>query len=217
MSIVVDFRDVVAVAGSFPVLTGVDVRIDAGELVLLSGANGAGKTSLLRACAGLQPVSAGSAEVLGYDLRVDRRAPRRYIGLLGHENCLYRDLRVREHIEFRASVAGLRMSDASDSLGRVGLDDRLWSAPVAALSAGQRRKLAIASIIVSRPRLWLLDEPHAALDSEGRLTMNSIMEEVASLGATVVFASHDKELSEQLASRVITMSNGRLTEDSGAS
>ena len=92
------------------------------------------------------------------------------------------------------------MSDASDSLARVGLDDRLWSAPVAALSAGQRRKLAIASIIVSRPRLWLLDEPHAALDSEGRLTMNSIMEEVASLGATVVFASHDKELSEQLAS-----------------
>ena len=120
-------------------------------------------------------------------------------------------------MEFRASGAGLKMSDASDSLARVGLDDRLWSAPVAALSAGQRRKLAIASIIVSRPRLWLLAEPHAAVDSEGRLTMNSIMEEVASLGATVVFASHDKELSEQLASRVITMSNGRLTEDSGAS
>ena len=104
MSAVVEFEKVVAVAGSFPVLTGLDLRVDQGEVVLLRGENGAGKTSFLRACAGLISVSSGDAHVLGFDMRVDRRAPRRYIGLLGHENSLYQDLWVREHVQFRATA-----------------------------------------------------------------------------------------------------------------
>ena len=73
MALAIRFRCVVALAGSFPVLAGVDLDVEAGEVVLLRGANGAGKTSLLRACAGLLPVSAGSAEVLGSDLFGDPR------------------------------------------------------------------------------------------------------------------------------------------------
>ena len=217
MSAVVEFDDVVAVTGSFPVLTGVDVSVNEGEIVLVRGENGAGKTSFLRACAGLLRVSAGSARVLGFDMRVDRRTPRRYIGFLGHENNLYRDLWAKEHVEFRAAAGGGPKSDAEAALAKVGFPSTLWSAPISALSAGQRRKVAIASVIATRPRLWLLDEPHAALDAESRTNLNSVLREAASAGATVVFASHESALSKELSSRVITLQGGRVAGDSGAS
>ena len=186
-------------------------------MVLLRGENGAGKTSFLRACAGLISVSSGGAHVLGFDMRVDRRAPRRYIGLLGHENNLYRDLWVREHVEFRASAVGATESDTDAALLRVGVSKKLWTVPIGSLSAGQRRKVAIASLVVGRPRLWLLDEPHASLDSESRENLDLILAEASQLGATIIFASHESPVSNEIASRVITMGGGRVLEDSGAS
>jgi heme ABC exporter ATP-binding subunit CcmA len=216
MSTVVDFHKVVAVAGGFPVLAGLDIEIVKGEIVHLRGSNGAGKTSFMRVCAGLIPISGGDANVLGFDMRDDRRAPRRYIGLLGHDNHLYKDLWVREHMEFRAAAAGAEAGDAGTALRRVGLSDRLWSVPIEGLSAGQRRRVAIASMLVGRPQLWLLDEPHAALDHEGRELLDEILVEAASSGATVVFASHERDLSKSVATRVVTLRGGRLLEDSGA-
>ena len=216
MSTIVKFENVVAVAGSFPVLTGVDISVQEGEIVLLQGKNGAGKTSFLRACAGLLRINDGSAQVFGFDMRVNRQAPRRYIGLLGHENNLYRDLWAIEHVEFRAVLGGGQKSDAAEALARVGLTSRLWSVPISALSAGQRRKVAIASLIANRPRLWLLDEPHSALDALSRADLNAILKEAAASGATVVFASHEGVLSEELSSRVVTMRGGQVVGDSGA-
>ncbi|MDG2023951.1 MAG: heme ABC exporter ATP-binding protein CcmA [Actinomycetota bacterium] len=216
MSAVVNFREVVAVAGGFPVLAGLDIEIVKGEIVHLRGSNGAGKTSFMRVCAGLIPVRAGDANVLGFDMRDDRRSPRRYIGLLGHDNHLYKDLWVLEHLEFRAAATGADAGDVSAALLRLGLPDRLWSVPIERLSAGQRRRVAIASMLVGRPQLWLLDEPHAALDHEGRELLDEILVEAASSGATVVFASHERDLSKSVATRVVTLQGGRLLEDSGA-
>ncbi len=216
MSTVVKFEKVVAVAGSFPVLTGLDLRVDQGEVVLLRGENGAGKTSFLRTCAGLISVNSGDACVLGFDMRVDRRAPRRYIGLLGHENHLYRDLWVREHVEFRAAAAGAVESDTDAALEKVGVPEQLWTVPIGSLSAGQRRKVAIASLVVGRPRLWLLDEPHATLDTKSRENLDLILGEASASGATIIFASHERPPGNGLASRVITMGGGRVLEDSGA-
>ena len=216
MSAVVEFENVVAVVGSFPVLTGVDVSVQEGEIVLLQGKNGAGKTSFLRACAGLIRINDGSARVFGFDMRVDRQAPRRYIGLLGHENNLYRDLWAIEYVEFRAIAGGGQKIDSQEALARVGLASRLWSVPISALSAGQRRKVAIAALIATRPRLWLLDEPHAALDAASRADLNAILKEAAASGATVIFASHEGVLSEELSSRVVTLRGGQVVEDSGA-
>jgi heme ABC exporter ATP-binding subunit CcmA len=215
MSSVVDFHNVVAVAGGFPVLAGLDIEITKGEIVQLRGSNGAGKTSFLRVCAGLIPISDGDANVLGFDLRDDRRSPRRYIGLLGHDNHLYTDLWVREHMEFRAAATGAEAGDADAALRRLGVTDRLWSVPIERLSAGQRRRVAIASMLVGRPQLWLLDEPHAALDHEGRELLDEVLLDAASSGATVVFASHERDPSKSIASRVVTLRGGRLSEDSG--
>ena len=216
MSTVVDFQKVVAVAGGFPVLAGLDIEITKGEIVHLRGSNGVGKTSFLRACAGLLQIQNGDATVLGFDLRDDRIAPRRYIGLLGHENHLYKDLWVREHLEFRAAAVGADQHDVAAALQRIGVSERLWAVPIERLSAGQRRRVAIASVLVGRPQLWLLDEPHAALDREGREVLDEILIDAASSGATVVLASHERDLSKSVTSRVVTLRGGRLWEDSGA-
>src|SRR6516165_4454222 len=100
MACAIRFRSAVALLGGFPVLAGVDLDVGEGEVVLLQGANGAGKTSLLRACAGLLTVVSGMAEVLGFDLLADRRAPRRHLALLGHATALYDDLSVEHNVRF---------------------------------------------------------------------------------------------------------------------
>src|SRR5437879_26288 len=107
----VRFRAAVSLLGRFPALAGVDLDVAAGEVVLIQGPNGAGKTTLLRACAGLVPVVDGEAEVLGYDLRRDRRSVRRHVALLGHASGLYDDLTVADNLRFVAR-AGSRSGDA---------------------------------------------------------------------------------------------------------
>ena len=95
MTLAVRLRRTVSLLGRFPALTGVDLDVAAGEVVVVHGPNGAGKTTLLRVCAGLVSVVDGEAEVLGHDLRRDRRSLRRHIGLLGHTGTLYEELTAR--------------------------------------------------------------------------------------------------------------------------
>src|SRR4051794_23372826 len=97
---VIKLTDAVAVLGRFPALAGVDLRVEAGEIVLLRGPNGAGKTTLLRLCAGLLPLTRGEGRVVDCDLRTQRDAVRRRVGLLGHSNGLYTDLTVAENVRF---------------------------------------------------------------------------------------------------------------------
>ena len=89
MPLVVRLRSAVCLLGRFPALAGVDLDVEAGDVVLLSGANGSGKTTLLRVLAGLHPLHSGTGVVLGHDLSIDRRGARRAIGLLGHETGCY--------------------------------------------------------------------------------------------------------------------------------
>src|SRR5438067_7288668 len=166
MAVAIRFRSAVALLGRFPALAGVDLDVAGGEVVLVQGPNGAGKTSLLRACAGLLAVVGGQANVLGHDLRRDRHTVRRSIGLFGHSTFLYEDLTVADNVRFavRASAGDVARVDAS--LTRLGLDGRLRDVAVGRLSAGQRRRAALACLLARSPRLWLLDEPHAGLDAE---------------------------------------------------
>ena len=168
MAPVVRFRSAVALLGRFPALAGVDLEVGAGEVVLLQGANGAGKTTLLRACAGLVQVVSGQAEVLGHDLLRDRRTVRRSVGLLGHTGTLYDDLSVEDNVRFAVRAGGGDVAAVKPAMARLGVDGRLRTISVARLSAGQRRRVAIAALAARAPALWLLDEPHAGLDAEGR-------------------------------------------------
>ncbi len=210
MALAVRFRSVVALVGTYPVLAGADLDVAGGDVVLLRGANGAGKTSLLRACAGLLAVSAGEAEVLGTDLFGDPRKLRRRVGLLGHATGLYDDLTVEDNVAFAVRAAGGRGAAVGPALDRLGLGGRLATVAVRRLSAGQRRRTALAVLVARDPELWLLDEPHAGLDAEHRDLLDGVVRDAASRGATVVFASHEAERAATLARRSVTVTGGAV-------
>jgi heme ABC exporter ATP-binding subunit CcmA len=202
----------VVLLGRFPALAGADLLVERGEIVHLSGPNGAGKSTLLRACAGLLTVVEGEAEVLGHDLRRDRRRLRREVGLLGHHSFLYEELTVADNVRFAVRAAGLPASAATPALARLGLEKRLADVAVARLSAGQRRRTSLAVLVARRPQLWLLDEPHAGLDADGRDLVDELVREAATAGSTVVFASHELDRANAIAGRQLTVVGGQVHE-----
>jgi heme ABC exporter ATP-binding subunit CcmA len=216
-SVVVHLHGAVSLLGRFPALAGVDLDVAAGEVVLVQGPNGAGKTTMLRACAGLVPIVDGEATVLGHDLRKDRRSVRRQLALLGHATGLYDDLTVADNLHFVArSTRHSAAPPVDDVLARLGLAGRLASVPVSRLSAGQRRRVAVASLLLRPAKLWLLDEPHAGLDADGRERLDALVVEASRAGTSVVMASHELERARPLASRVVTMAGGQIHADARA-
>ena len=199
--------------GRFPALAGADFAVDSGEVVLVRGPNGAGKSTMLHLCAGLLPLSEGRGEVLGSDLGSDRAAVRRRAGLLGHDTALYGELSAAENLDLWARASRVNAAGVPGALRRLGLPEGLWAVPSARLSAGQRRRVALAAIVVRRPELWLLDEPHAGLDSEGRELVSGLMSEAAAAGAAVVLASHEPGPADDLATRTVTMAGGTVSAD----
>ena len=208
----VRLHEAVALAGRFPLLAGACLEVGEGEVVHLRGPNGAGKTSLLKVLAGLLPVHSGEATVLGWDLVADRRAVRGQVGMLGHESFLYEELTVEENLEFavrasRGPVVGIR-----PALEQFGFAGRLASIPLARCSAGQRRRASLALLVARGARLWLLDEPHAGLDQDGRDLLDELLAGSRAASRTVVFASHELERATAIADRTVHLAGGRVVE-----
>lgn len=207
---VVTLLGAVAMVNGFPLLSGVDLELHASSLTVLVGANGAGKTSLLRLLAGLIGLSTGEGTVLGIDLaRGDRRLLRRHVGWLGHEGSFYDDLSVKENLTFAAKALERPLDELGTVLERVGLSARR-DTPAKQLSAGQRRRLGLAWLLLRRPELWLLDEPYASLDDEGRDFFDALLGDVVARGATVVVSAHDPLRSGLLNPTTLTMAGGRI-------
>ena len=210
MAEAIRLRNAVAFSGAFPLLSGVNLTVEVGEIVHLKGANGAGKTSLLRALCGLLPVTQGSISVLGYDLKMDRRSVRSKVGLLGHQSFCYEDLDATENLIFWLNAEGDPGERIAEAFLRVGLSDRLLVTPLSKLSTGQRRRVALALLYARKQRLWLLDEPHAGLDASGREIVDSLILDASRAGSTVVFASHELDHARTVATRSVIMSGGAI-------
>jgi len=179
-------REVACWRGETEVFSSLDMMIDGGALWLVRGENGAGKTTLLRLLAGLLP--AGSGVVSWGDGLTPRKAPERAF-LVGHADALKPALTVGENLAFWAGFAGLSASpwpQACDPFG-------VWAyadVPVRALSAGQRRRVALTRLAFSKAAVWLLDEPVTALDAAGQRTMWELVAAHRRRGGAVVATTH---------------------------
>ena len=207
---VVRLVNAVVLSKGFPLLSGVNLEVDRGSLSVVTGANGAGKTSLLRLLAGLDSLTSGEGMVAGVNLNGgDLRLLRRRVGWLGHEGSFYADLSARENLEFAARALERPADEVGSALERVGLTHRV-DTTTKQLSAGQRRRLGLAWLLVRRPELWLLDEPYASLDDAGRTFFDQLLREVVVAGATVVISAHDPLRSGGISPRHLHMVGGRM-------
>lgn len=170
---------------------GLDFQLRAGQLLLLRGPNGSGKSSLLRLIAGLIPPASGSLSWDGAPIP-DADSWGALIAYLGHLDGCKSELTLREDLRFWLGWRGLGRGaeDAAEiALARLGLD-RIADLPCRLLSAGQRRRLALARVAVSGARLWLLDEPFTALDEAGVEIAHGMIAGHCAAGGLAVVAAH---------------------------
>ncbi|HKY18076.1 MAG TPA: heme ABC exporter ATP-binding protein CcmA [Rhizomicrobium sp.] len=175
--------------GDKKLFDGLNFRVTAGQALAVEGANGAGKTSLLRTIAGfLAPVS-GRIKVKIAERESDDAEERgKAVGWLGHQDGLKPQLSVREQLGFFAQLYGHKADGAV--LEQVGLA-RQADLPCRYLSAGQRRRLALARLLISQRPLWLLDEPFAALDASGQALVGQLMARHCGQGGIIIAATHE--------------------------
>jgi heme exporter protein A len=179
-------RDVRCVRGGREVFSGLDFEAASGEALAVTGPNGSGKTSLLRLIAGLLTIADGSIGLEGGETELTLPEQAHY---LGHRDTLKSALSVQENLSFWQDFLGGEAFDASASLAAVGLDHAAHL-PAAYLSAGQRRRLSIARLLVVRRPVWLLDEPTSALDTTGQSMFAALMGDHLARGGLIIAATH---------------------------
>lgn len=170
--------------------------LSAGECLHLGGANGAGKTTVLRIVAGLREADSGNVEWRGENIRRSE-AFHRDIAYVGHEPGLKAELTAWENLKVAAALLNLPDAAVEQALARVRLMSRAHL-PVAQLSAGQTRRAALARLLLGKKRLWLLDEPLTALDVPTRELVVSLLEEHCANGGAALLTSHQGIESESL-------------------
>lgn len=207
----IQLSGVAARAGAATILRDLDLEVEPAEAVALYGANGAGKTTILRILATLLMPSAGTATVLGVDIaQAGRFDIRTRIGLIGHTPALYPELSLRANLEYVADIGGLGHEDVESALAMVGLaaaGDRL----VEAASHGMARRCEIAREMMRQPDILLLDEPHSALDESAVALVAHLVESVTDRGGCAVVASHDRHQVDKLTGRQVLLEGGSLT------
>jgi len=175
------------------VFAGLDFRLPAGGALVLTGSNGSGKSSLLRLMAGLTPREAGVLAWNGSDIRDDPAVHRARLQFIGHSDALKPVLSAGEDLAFWAKMRGHVFANSGaaiePALARFGLGTTA-ALPCRYLSAGQRRRLALARLVAAPAELWLLDEPLTSLDSEAAAQLLAAIAEHRAQGGRVVLSTH---------------------------
>jgi heme exporter protein A len=197
--------------GAIPVLRGVNLAVAAGNGVMIIGRNGAGKSTLVRILAGLSTSTAGEALLFGCASRELDPALRRRVGLLTHQSFLYPNLTARENLEFYAKIYGLdgSRSDLTRWLERVGLAAAA-NERVRTFSRGMEQRLALARAMFHAPGVLLMDEPFAALDTDGVVLAATLIREALERGCAIALTAHEPLKLEGIALDLLEIVRGRL-------
>jgi heme exporter protein A len=197
--------------GPKTILHGLNFEVQEGEFVALLGPNGAGKTTLLRVLSSLSRPAQGVVRIAGYLLPEQAALVRGRLGVLSHQPLLYGDLTARENLTFFGRMYDLknlpsRSAEVLDLVGLAGRADDL----VRTFSRGMQQRLAIGRAVLHQPQVLLFDEPHTGLDQDACQMLDTIMQEIAARGKTIVMTSHDLSRAADLASRFDVLSKGRI-------
>jgi len=172
--------------GDEPIFGPMNFAVASGEVLMLEGGNGSGKTSLLRVLAGLLEATTGRVVRDGHNAP-ESNAP---LAFLGHSGGFKHDLSARENLRFSARLCGLRHGTSiASSLLSVGLEG-FEDTPLRFLSAGQRKRATLAGVMMAPVALWLLDEPYANLDRNGHVLVDRMLETHSARGGAAVITSH---------------------------
>lgn len=192
-------------------LTDVSLSVPAGSVMMIAGRNGSGKTTLLRVLATAIRPDRGKATVGGFDVVSHREDVRRMTALLSHQTYLYESLTARENLQVFADHLGIRRDGLPALLERVALADRANDL-VSTFSAGMRKRLAFARVLLQEPRIALLDEPYGALDPPGFALVDEVVFQLKRAGATVLIATHQVERVGGWADGRVELEGGRVVE-----
>lgn len=206
-------RGLVKRYGDRVVLSGVNLRIERGEIMALLGRNGAGKTTLASIAAGLRTADEGSAAVDGFDVATDLWAARGRLGYAGQETSLYPLLTGRENLWFFGRMAGLAPRRLRRRIAEVSraLDLEPWAdRQIRELSGGERRRVHVAAAMLHRPALLILDEPTAGVDTASRAAILDLVQSMAADGCAVCYSTHYLTEVERLGGSVAILHQGRL-------
>jgi heme exporter protein A len=208
-----ELRDVSKRFGARWALARLSYSLPKDQSLLLTGHNGSGKTTLLRLIATASRPTAGSVHVLGMDTVREREEVRRDIALLSHASFLYEDLSAEQNLVVLARLLGVDSPKAAAAalLQRVGLTIRSHH-PVRHFSAGMRKRLAIARLLMKKPKLALLDEPFGELDPQGISEMEKIISELQAGGTSIILATHLVDQGLALCRMRLHLQDGRMVQ-----
>ena len=205
--------------GRSAALAGVSLRVEPGCAIALLGPNGAGKTTLLRILSTAIRPTFGSAEVDGLDVARHGDLVRTRVAYLSHSSGLYDDLTAAENLRFAATMLGVPRDETerriTEALEEVALRTN-GAQRVAGFSAGMRKRLALARLLLSPHSLLLLDEPHAALDEDGMRLVDDLIRRWREVGITVLVASHAADRLRPMVDGSVRLDGGLVAEFSGS-
>ncbi len=198
--------------GGKPAVDGVNLEVPRGSFFGFLGPNGAGKTTTIRMLTGLIPPTAGSIEILGFQLPQQELEIKRRVGLVPDESLLFDRLSGAEFLEFVGRMYGLdritARERARDLLGMFDLP--VERKMIGEYSKGMRKRVAMAASLIHHPELFLMDEPFEGVDAVGARMMKDILIDLVRRGATIFLTSHVLEVVERLCDHVAIIDKGRI-------
>ena len=190
-------------------LADVSFRVAAGTVMMVGGRNGAGKSTLFRVLATAIRPDGGKARIAGFDVVRDREDVRRLTAVLSHQTYLYDSLTARENLHLVADHLGVQRNGVGALLEQVDLGARGDDA-VSTFSAGMRKRLSFARVLLQQPRVVLLDEPYGALDPQGFDLVDQVIATLKATGATIVMATHQWERSASVSDTAMILESGKV-------
>ena len=217
----IEFQDVQKYYGSFHALKDINLKIEAGETVVLIGPSGSGKSTLIRTVNGLERIQEGKLIVNGQDLadrKTDMNRIRKNVGMVFQHFNLYANKTILENIMLTPRIVLHRPEEENKKVARqlldqVGLESQANKYP-AQLSGGQQQRIAIARSLAMKPKCLLFDEPTSALDPEMIDDVLNVMKDIANdSDMTMLVVTHEMGFAHEVANRVIFMDDGQILED----